>query len=93
MYELILLDYSMPGMDGPQFCRKLIQILNDYNLPLPFICCCTAYAEASFKTNALASGMDYFVTKPVSDDELNGILKCMDKAEDKYDGCLNQNYD
>ena len=50
IYELVLLDYSMPVMDGPQFARELIRVLTEAeNLPLPFICCCTAYPEAAFK--------------------------------------------
>ena len=49
MYSLIMLDYSMPAMDGPQFATKVRCLLDLANVSIPFICCCTAYAEASFK--------------------------------------------
>lgn len=78
MYDIILLDYSMPEMDGPQVAieiRRLFQnsILLDED-KVPFICCCTAYSEASFKRQALAAGMDHFLTKPVRSQDLDEIL-------------------
>ena len=42
---------------------------------MPFICCCTAYDEASFKRQAIAAGMDHFMTKPFNNDELVQILE------------------
>ena len=47
MFKLILLDFSMPGMDGPEVARQ-IRSLCENNLVLteaeqPFICCCSAY--------------------------------------------------
>ena len=70
MYKLILLDYSMPEMDGPQVAiaiRNIFKtriILSEINTP--YICCCTAYCDAAFKRQALSAGMDNFLTKPVS---------------------------
>jgi CheY-like chemotaxis protein len=70
MYRLILLDYSMPEMSGPQVA---ISIRNMFKASVivsevdtPYICCCTAYGEAGFKSKALSSGMDDFLTKPIS---------------------------
>jgi len=40
----------------------------------PYVCCCTAYAEASYKRLAKEAGMNKFLTKPVKDSELNEIL-------------------
>ena len=69
MYKLILLDYSMPDLDGPQVAILVREIIceneNFGEANVPYICCCTAYAEASFKKNAEAAGMDHFVTKPI----------------------------
>ena len=53
MYRIILLDYSMPEMDGPQVAMEIRRILKQSILHLeedrmPYLCCCTAYAEASF---------------------------------------------
>ena len=75
MYRVVLLDYSMPLMDGPQVARAMRTLCKDLDgHPAPFICCCTAYAEASFKRTALLSGMDEFLTKPVSQQELQAVI-------------------
>ena len=78
MYGVILLDYSMPEMDGPQVALEIRRIFNASILldqrDLPYICCCTAYAEASFKRQAMAAGMDNFLNKPISAAELDEIL-------------------
>ena len=75
MYKVVLLDYSMPLMDGPQVARAMRTLCGDLEgHPAPFICCCTAYAEASFKSTALLSGMDEFLTKPISQQELQAVI-------------------
>ena len=74
MYKVILLDYSMPDMDGPQVAIELRHMLQRAGLQIPYICCCTAYSEASYKKNALAVGMDQCISKPVSYNELITIL-------------------
>lgn len=45
MYKLILLDYSMPGMDGIETAQNLITLFKSMNLPKPYICCVTAYTD------------------------------------------------
>ena len=45
MYKIILLDYSMPEMDGPQVAIELRQMLEEARLAIPYICCCTAYGD------------------------------------------------
>ena len=55
MYKVILLDYSMPEMEGPQVAIEIRRMLSGSILvdqsshKPPYICCCTAYVEASFK--------------------------------------------
>ena len=56
MYSLIICDYSMPEMDGPQVARAIRSMLEGISQPL--ICCCTAYSEATFKESAYRAGMD-----------------------------------
>ena len=48
MYSLILLDYSMPLMDGPQAATKIREELKDAKTPKPFICCLSSYQDQSF---------------------------------------------
>ena len=66
MYRLILLDYSMPLMDGPQAATKIRDILQEVDQQSrPYICCVSSYQDQSFKDVAFASGMDEFITKPI----------------------------
>ena len=60
-------------MDGPQVASEIRVIMAQENLDMPYIICCTAYAEAHFKRAALSAGMDGFLTKPVSSEELKEI--------------------
>lgn len=41
---------------------------------VPFIACCTAYVEASFRGKALEAGMDHFLTKPFDQKDLNLVM-------------------
>ena len=74
MYKLILLDYSMSDLDGPQVASAIREHFETSDWLCtrhrPYICCVTAYQEASFKNKAFSSGMDRFVSKPVSNDQL-----------------------
>ena len=54
MYKLILIDYSMPEMDGVQAIAKISELLREANaeasdestvLVMPYICCCSAYCH------------------------------------------------
>ena len=82
MFKIILMDYSMPEMDGPTAVVEMWKLfrssrmISDGGL-VPFICCCTAYGEASFKKIVFDSGMDHFINKPVSHDELVRILELL----------------
>ena len=43
MYKLIILDYSMPEIDGPKTASAVRMYIDSKELQMPFICCCTAY--------------------------------------------------
>ena len=57
IYKVILLDFSMPDLDGPHVSQEIRQLY--YDKPMlsevgaPYICCCTAYREANFKKKAI----------------------------------------
>ena len=59
MYKVILMDYSMPVMDGPTVAAKIRELLSNEGdifaaeYQRPYICCCTAYDEAGYKKIAL----------------------------------------
>lgn len=59
--DLILLDVSMPNMDGYEVCRRLKQDLQTRTIPVIFL---SALAEVNDKVRAFnAGGVDY-ITKP-----------------------------
>ena len=88
MFKIIMLDYSMPDMDGPEVANKICKLFpergEDQEEPegnfvqRPYICCCTAFTETHHRQSALSSGMDYFLSKPVSPEELEDLLKLLD---------------
>jgi len=67
-YKLIMMDYSMPRLSGPAATRKILDYLHSKasTLAKPYICCCTAYTNKSFREEALKSGMDDFYVKLTS---------------------------
>ena len=43
MYTLLLIDYSMPSLDGPSLTIEIANFLKEKGIDMPFVCCCTAY--------------------------------------------------
>ncbi|WP_108879936.1 ATP-binding protein [Anderseniella sp. Alg231-50] len=67
-YDVVLMDISMPEMDGLE-ATKHIRALDDEVSKIPIIAL-TAYALDEDRQTALTAGMDEFVAKPVSRLEL-----------------------
>lgn len=65
--DLILLDISMPGMDGYEVCRRLKQDDALCDIPVLFV---SALNETTDKVAAFAAGGVDFVTKPFQIDEV-----------------------
>lgn len=65
--DLVLLDISLPGMDGSEVLRVLRR---DPRLaPLPVIAL-TAHAMAGDRDRYLAEGFDAYVAKPIVDEQV-----------------------
>src|SRR6266568_2582788 len=69
--HLVLLDISMPGMDGLEVCRRL-HLLQDIAIIM-----LTARDDVADKVNALGLGADDYVPKPFSFDELVARMRAV----------------
>ena len=84
--DLILLDIQMPGMDGYTAAGKIRQLHGYDNVP---IIAMTAHAFDQARREALAAGMNDFLTKPVDPDNMLRTLcrwtRCDNPAEAEND--------
>ncbi|KAJ0163556.1 Peroxide stress-activated histidine kinase mak1 [Colletotrichum tanaceti] len=74
-FQCVLMDISMPVMDGFEATRRIRAIEAKNNLPPCQIFALTGLASASAQQEAFASGIDLFLTKPVRLKELTRILE------------------
>ena len=66
-FELILLDWKMPGMDGVTVARQLHQLVRQKKIPkLPVIIMVTAYSRDQLLQEARGVRLDDVLTKPVT---------------------------
>ncbi|MBQ4820213.1 ATP-binding protein [Aquimarina sp. MMG016] len=72
-YDLILMDMHMPVMDGPE-AAEIIRKSKNPNISQTPIIACSADVFPESKKRAIDSGMNFYLTKPVSEKELEEIL-------------------
>lgn len=65
--DLILLDISLPGMDGSEVLKRIRA--DDRMKDLPVIAL-TAHAGPADRERFLSEGFDDYVTKPITDEEI-----------------------
>jgi CheY-like chemotaxis protein len=68
-YDIVLMDVSMPGMDGLQVTRALREAKDGPNARTRIIAL-TAHAMDGDREACLAAGMDDYLTKPINRREL-----------------------
>jgi len=69
-FDLVLMDVQMPGMDGRQSTEAIrLWETERHSTPLPIVAL-TAHAMANEKRALLQSGMDDYLTKPISERQL-----------------------
>ncbi|KZS40218.1 hypothetical protein AWE51_04480 [Aquimarina aggregata] len=73
VYDLILMDMHMPVMDGPETAMKIRKSPNAAIKQIPIIAC-SADVFPESKKKAIASGMDFYLTKPLSEKALEEVL-------------------
>ncbi len=74
-YDLILMDCEMPIMDGIESTSKIRDFEHQQGLNPIVIVALTAHALEEHKNLALSSGMNYFVSKPLTSNALEEALK------------------
>ncbi|WP_068776890.1 PAS domain S-box protein [Paenibacillus sp. FJAT-26967] len=79
-YDLVFMDVQMPVMDGLQATRLIRQLVPADQVPI--IVAVTASARNVDKEQCLASGMDDYMSKPISMDELKRIFVQWDRTLD-----------
>jgi two-component system sensor histidine kinase/response regulator len=67
LFDLILLDVMMPGMDGFEVCRKIKENKRNQSVPIIFLTAKTD--DEAIKKGFLSGGVDY-ITKPFNPEEL-----------------------
>ena len=73
--DLVLMDVSMPEMDGHTATRKIRQYEAEAGLPRCPIFALTAYSSEDELARCLAAGMDGLLTKPLVRAELYALLE------------------
>lgn len=71
-YDLIILDYVLPGIDGKEVCLRLRK--DGVRAPILML---TVKNETLDKVAALDVGMDDYLTKPFSMDELRARVRAL----------------
>lgn len=72
IYDLILLDAMLPGMDGYTLLRQLRS--GGHNLPVLML---TARSDVTDRVHGLDSGADYYLTKPFEAQELLACIRLL----------------
>lgn len=79
-YQMALVDLNMPVMTG----LELVKTLRSQHNPLK-IAAISAYADDNKITEALAAGFDYYLTKPVNEEQLVKLIQSIDADNDYID--------
>jgi sigma-B regulation protein RsbU (phosphoserine phosphatase) len=69
--EIVISDWMMPGMNGPEFCREFRGMQRE---SYGYFILLTSKSESNEVAHGLDAGADDFLTKPVSGDELRARL-------------------
>ena len=88
-YQIILLDWKLPGMNGIQVAKEIRRNLGD-EVPILLI---SAYDWSEFEAEAREAGISGFISKPLFKSTLYHALRQYMDIETEQDQTLNQNMD
>lgn len=74
VYDLILMDHLMPGMDGIETTRRILAKSHDGVNMIPIIAC-TANVDKGVQDEFYRAGMVDYISKPLLTEELENILR------------------
>lgn len=86
-YQIILLDWKLPGMNGIQVAKEIRRNLGD-EVPILLI---SAYDWSEFEVEAREAGIRGFITKPLFKSTLYHALCPYMDMETEHDQTMNQN--
>ena len=84
--DLMCVDYMMPEMDGQELARQ-IRARQDM-LYVPIVMLTASTDEGSVKLSSLDSGVDAYLTKPISAKELKVTIRALLRAKTAQDKML-----
>ena len=73
-FSLVLMDISMPVMDGVTASRLIRQYESDHSMRRTPIIALTGLASAAARNEAEEAGIDEFLTKPINFEKLRELL-------------------
>jgi len=79
-FDLLLTDVRMPGLDGMQLTKNVRQLEKEQEKEAMLIVGLSAYALEEVKAEALLSGMDEFVSKPI---DMSVLIAKLEESCDK----------
>ena len=88
-YQIILLDWKLPGMNGIQAAKEIRRNLGD-DIPILLI---SAYDWSEFETEAREAGISGFISKPLFKSTLFYSLRQYMGSEEYHDRISDQNLD
>lgn len=71
-YDIVLMDIQMPQMDGIQACARIKEVLGE---EAPVIVALTANAMRGDREKFMDCGMDHYLSKPVSFEDIKLTLQ------------------
>ena len=82
-YDLVILDLTLPGMDGLDVCKKISE---SYDIP---IIISSARSDLSDKIMGLQIGADYYMPKPYDPKEMYAVIQSLLRRHTKSNKPIN----